>query len=76
MEYAIISNFSIENMEDALVELKCDINEYISRGWKPIGDISMFEYDNKFYATQAMIKEDEKYEHKRQICNQRAVSVH
>lgn len=76
MEYAIISNFSAESMENALAELKCEIKEYANRGWKTIGDISMFEYDNKFYATQAMIKEDEKYEHKRQICNQRAVSVH
>ena len=76
MKYTIIANLSIKSMEDALAELKCDINEYINRGWKPIGDISMFEYDNKFYAAQAMIKEDEKYEHKRQIYNQRTVSVH
>ena len=76
MQYNIIANLSIESMGTALVKLECEVNEYIKRGWKPIGSISMFEHDNNFYAAQAMIKEDEEYEQEGQIYNQRTVSVH
>ena len=76
MQYNIVASLSGETMGTALVKLECEVNVYIGLGWKPIGSVSMFEHEHQFYATQAMIKEDERYEHKRQICNQRAMSVH
>ena len=76
MQYNIITHLSIKSMGTALAWVECEVNEYIARGWKPIGSISMFEHDNKFYAAQAMIKEDEEYEQEGQIYNQRTVSVH
>ena len=76
MQYNIVANLSIESMGTALMKLECEVNEYIGLGWKPIGSVSMFEHEHQFYAAQAMIKEDEEYEHEGQICNQRTVSVH
>lgn len=76
MQYKIITHLSITSMGLALEGVEREVTEYIGLDWKPIGSVSMFEHDNRFYAAQAMIKEDEENEHKRQICNQRAVSVH
>ena len=76
MKYTIIANLSIKSMGTALAELECEVNDYIAKGWKPVGSISMFKEGIQFYAAQAMIKEDEEYEQEGQIYNQRAVSVH
>lgn len=76
MEYNIVASLSIQSMGHALGELELDVNDYISKGWRPIGNISMFKEGIQFYAAQAMIKEDEEYEYEGQICNQRAVSAH
>ena len=76
MQYNIITHLSITSMGLALEGVECEVNEYIARGWKPIGSISMFAHNNRFYAAQAIIKEDEEYEYEGQICNKRAVSVH
>ena len=76
MKYNIVASLSIKSMGHALGELELDVNNYIAKGWKPVGNVSMFKEGIQFYAAQAMIKEDEEYEQEGQIYNQRTVSVH